>query len=284
MAVPLGSPVFKEHCWNKKSDMEGNGPSPPHVAKVRPLNGGYQALVPKLASPARWIAWIATILFQSTLDTWGQREGNESYQFESGKGKPTRLLNEAAERTHWFLLCWHAAGQFYDAILAWYQIGFFQVKHSGTKSEASHLCWHSSGGRWEALKLCCTSSCTKSNVSSCGAKVAVPNRMLWRRVAKVAVRNWMLFSCGATVAVPNRMLWRCVAKVAVPNRMLWSVVKKVAVPNRMMGSCVAKGAVPNRMLASQKYSGLEFAMQKYRYQIGCFDVVCKKRGKAKRML
>ena len=53
MAVPLGSPVFKEHCWNKKSDMEGNGPSPPHVAKVRPLNGGYQALVPKLASPAR---------------------------------------------------------------------------------------------------------------------------------------------------------------------------------------------------------------------------------------
>ena len=31
--------------------------------------------------------------------TWGQREGNKSYQFESGKGKPTKLLNGAAERT-----------------------------------------------------------------------------------------------------------------------------------------------------------------------------------------
>ena len=57
--------------------------------------------------------------------TWGQREGNESYQFESGKGKPTRFLSEAAERTHWFLLCWHAARQFYGfygVILAWYQV------------------------------------------------------------------------------------------------------------------------------------------------------------------
>ena len=125
--------------------------------------------------------------------TWGQREGNESYQFESGKGKPTRLLNEAAERTHWFLLCWHAAGQFYGVILAWYQIGFFQVKRSGTKSEASHLCWDSSGGRWEDLKLCCMSSDTKSKVSSCGAKVAVPRR------------------CVAKEAVPNRMLGSCVA-------------------------------------------------------------------------
>ena len=140
--------------------------------------------------------------------TWGQREGNESYRFESGKGKPTRLLNEAAERTHWFLFCWHAAGQFYGVILAWHQVGFFQVKRSGTKSEASHLCWDSSGGRWEALKLCCMSSGTKSNVSSCGAKVAVPNRMLWRCVAKVAVRNWMLCSCRAKVAKLDALqLW-----------------------------------------------------------------------------
>ena len=54
--------------------------------------------------------------------------------------------------------------------------------------------------------------------------------------------------------------------------------EKVAVPNRMLGCCVAKGAVPNRMLSSQKYRGLAFATQKYRYQIGCFDVVCKKKG------
>ena len=41
-------------------------------------------------------------------------------------------------------------------------------------------------------------------------------------------------SCGAKVAVPNRMLWRCVAKVAVPNRMPWSVVKK----NRYQIGCL----------------------------------------------
>ena len=68
-----------------------------------------------------------------------------------------------------------------STVLFWhgtrYQIGFFQVKSSGTKSEASHLCWDSSGGRWEALKLCCMSSGTKSNVSSCGAKVAVPDAL-----------------------------------------------------------------------------------------------------------
>ena len=77
-----------------------------------------------------------------------------------------------------FLLCWHAAGQFYGVIFGMYQTGFFQVKRSGTKSEATHFCWDSSGGRWEAVKLCCMRSGTKSNVSSCGAKVAVPNRML----------------------------------------------------------------------------------------------------------
>ena len=86
---------------------------------------------------------------------WGQREGNENYQFESGKGKPTRLLNEAAERTHWFLLCWHAAGQFYGVILAWYQIGFFQVKRSGTKSDALKVCCNSSGTKLDALQLWC---------------------------------------------------------------------------------------------------------------------------------
>ena len=111
--------------------------------------------------------------------TWGQREGNESYQSESGKGKPTRLLNEAAERTQLF---------------AAKKVRLVEWRHT-----------------WRQRYF---------------GRCPVPNRMLWRCVAKVAARNWMLRSCGAKVAVPNRMLWRCVAKVAVPNRMLWSVVKK----------------------------------------------------------
>ena len=77
--------------------------------------------------------------------------------------------------------CYVCTPQDSSTVLFWhgtrYQIGLFQVKSSGTKSEASHLCWDSSGGRWEALKLCCMSSGTKSNVSSCGAKVAVPDAL-----------------------------------------------------------------------------------------------------------
>ena len=82
---------------------------------------------------------------ESILSTWGQREGNESYQCESGKGKPTRLLNEAAERTQLF-----AAKKV--RLVAW--------KHT-----------------WRQCY--------------CG-RCPVPNWTLWRRVARVAVRNWMM--------------------------------------------------------------------------------------------
>ena len=151
-------------------------------------------------------------------ETWGQREGNESYQCESGKSKPTRLLNEAAESTQLF---------------AAKKVRWVEWRHT-----------------W---RQCYFGRCP------------VPNRMLWRCVAKVAVQNWMMrgddlfkefvflnvllsFSLGQfsllLAAFCSQNLWfACfllhfgVARVAGPNWMLSSCVAKIAVPNRMLSSC-----------------------------------------------
>ena len=97
----------------------------------------------------KWIKWMD---WNERIDntelkskTWGQREGNESYQCERGKGKPTRLLNEAAERTQLF------------------------AAKKGRLVEWKHT--------W---RQCYCGTCL------------VPNRMLWRCVAKVAVQIWIM--------------------------------------------------------------------------------------------